>query len=126
MLNQEESYPVGTACELLELPHSTYYYQPVPTDESELGAAIDEIAGQYPTYGTRRVTHQLRRAPYQMRVNRKRVRRIMAQKGLLRLLKRRKKRTKVSKISSSWGVKCRSEYKPKYNAPIGCPDTSSG
>lgn len=93
MLNQAESYPVRTACELLELPHSTYYYQPVLADEGELGAAIAEIAGQYPTYGTRRVTNQLRRAPYQMQVNRKRVRRIMAQKELLRPLKRRKKRT---------------------------------
>ena len=93
MLNQEESYPVSAGCDLLGLSLSTYYYQPVLIDESELEAAIDKIAGQYPTYGTRRVMHQLRRAPYQMQVNRKRVHRIMAQKGLLRLQKRRKKRT---------------------------------
>lgn len=93
MLNHEEGYPTGTACDLLGLSRSTYYYQPVRADESELEAAIDEIAGQYPTYGTRRVSHQLRRAPYQTQVNRKRVRRIMAQKGLLRPLRRRKKRT---------------------------------
>jgi putative transposase len=93
MLNQEESYPVGAACDLLELPRSTFYYRPVVADESVLETAIEEIAGQYPTYGTRRVTHQLRRTPYQMQVNRKHVRRIMAQKGLLRLQKRRKKRT---------------------------------
>jgi hypothetical protein len=42
---------------LLGLSPSTYYYQPVLSDESELEAAIDEIAGQYPRYGTRRVTH---------------------------------------------------------------------
>jgi len=93
MLTQEGGYPVGAACDLLGLSRSTYYYQPVMADESELEAAIDEIAGQYPTYGTRRVSHQLRRAPYHMQVNRKRVRRIMAHKGLLRPLKRRKKRT---------------------------------
>jgi len=93
MLNQAESYPVGVACELLALPRSTFYYRPVMSEENELEAAIDEIAGQYPTYGTRRVRHQLRRAPYQMQVNRKHVHRIMAQKGLLRLQKRRKKRT---------------------------------
>jgi len=58
-----------------------------------LEKAIEEIAGQYPTYGTRRMTHQLRRAPYEMKVNRKHVRRIMAQKELLQPLKRRKKRT---------------------------------
>ena len=93
MLNQAEGYPVGAGCGLLGLSASTYYYQPVRSDESELAAAISEIAGQYPTYGTRRVTHQLRRAPYQMRVNRKRVQRIMAHNGLLRPQKRRKKRT---------------------------------
>ena len=87
MLNQEESYPLNTSCDLLGLSPSTYYYRPVLTDESRLEAAIDEIAGQYPTYGSRRVMHQLRRAPYQMQVNRKRVQRMMAQKGLRRLQK---------------------------------------
>ena len=93
MLSQEENYPAGFACDLLGLPRSTFYYQPVAADEGDLEAAITEIAGQYPTYGTRRVTHQLRRAPFRMRANRKRVRRIMAQKELLRPQKRRKKRT---------------------------------
>jgi transposase InsO family protein len=78
---------------LLELSRSTYYYSPEQVDERTLEAAIDEIAGQFPTYGTRRVTHQLRRPPHEMMVNRKRVRRIMAQKGLLRPVKRSKKRT---------------------------------
>jgi putative transposase len=93
MLNQEESYPLGTACKLLGLARSTCYYPAIQTDESELEGAIEAIAGQFPTYGTRRVTHQLRRAPYQIQVNRKHVHRIMAQKGLLRPVKRRKKRT---------------------------------
>lgn len=93
MLSQAESYPASAACDLLGLSRSSYYYRPVQADEGELEAAIGAIAGQYPTYGTRRVVHQLRRAPYQMLINRKRVRRIMAQTGLLRPLKRRKKRT---------------------------------
>lgn len=93
MLNQVEGYSIGSACELLGLSRSTLYYQPILVGEDDLEKAIDEIAGQYPTYGTRRVTHQLRRAPYKMRVNRKRVRRIMAQKDLLRPVKRRKRRT---------------------------------
>lgn len=93
MLSQEESYPVGLACELLGLPRSTFYYQAVESDESELEKAIEAIAGQYPTYGTRRVSYQLRRAPYRIQVNRKRVRRIMARKGLLLPQKRQKKRT---------------------------------
>jgi hypothetical protein len=36
MLSQEESYPVGLACKLLGLPCSTFYYQAVESDESEL------------------------------------------------------------------------------------------
>lgn len=93
MLIEEESCPAGMACEVLGLSRSTFYYQPVLAEECELETAIEEIAGQYPTYGTRRITHQLRRDPYQIQVNRKRVQRIMAQKGLLRVVKRRNKRT---------------------------------
>lgn len=93
MLSQQEGYPVAAACELLELPHSSYYYQPAEIDENELEEKIEEIAEQFPTYGTRRITHQLRRSPYELRVNRKRVRRIMAKKKLLLPVKGRKCRT---------------------------------
>ena len=93
MLSEQEDYPVSVVCELLELSPSTYYYRPVQSDESELEAAIEEIAGQFPIYGTRRVTNQLRRPPNRLTVNRKRVRRIMAEKELLRPVKRRKRRT---------------------------------
>ena len=48
MLNEQENYPISAACELLELPPSTYYYRPVQADENELEAAIEEIAGQSP------------------------------------------------------------------------------
>lgn len=81
------------ACELLKLQRSTFYYQSENVDESELEAAIEEIAGKFPTYGTRRVTQELRRYPYELPVNRKRVRRIMATKKLLRPVKRRKRHT---------------------------------
>ena len=45
LLSDQEGYPVSVACDLLELAPSTYYYQPVQSDESELEAAIEEIAG---------------------------------------------------------------------------------
>jgi putative transposase len=93
MMTEEEGYPIQTVCELLGLTRSTYYYQPVQADEVELREAIEDLAGQFPTYGTRRITHQLRRSPYEIHVNRKRVRRVMAEKKLLRPQKRRKKRT---------------------------------
>lgn len=93
MLSKQEGYRVKVVSQLLGLSRSTYYYHARPTEASELEAAIEGIAGQFPTYGTRRVMHQLRRPPHKMWVNRKRVQRIMAQKGLLRPVKRRKKRT---------------------------------
>jgi transposase InsO family protein len=88
-----EGYPVTNVCELLGLSRSTYYYPPVQVDESELQSAIEDLAGQYPTYGTRRITHQLRRSPYRIHVNRKRVQRVMAEQKLLRPQKQPQKRT---------------------------------
>jgi putative transposase len=90
---KEQGYPLSVACELLELAHSTYYYQAVERDESDLEEAIEEVTGKFPIYGTRRVSQQLRRPPYLMVVNRKRVQRKMRETGLLVPQKRRKRRT---------------------------------
>ncbi len=84
---------IGQACELVELPRSSYYYRSHKADESQLVADLEEVSGQYVTYGTRRIRSQLRRPPYAYRINRKQVQRIMRQKGLLRPAKRRKRRT---------------------------------
>src|SRR5512141_1508731 len=54
---------------------------------------LEKEAGRYPKYGSRRLTRQLRRAPYRYCVNRKRIQRLMRQKGLLRPQKRTKSRT---------------------------------
>lgn len=90
----EHHYNVRQVCEFLELSPSSYYYQSKPVmDEEALEAAVRNIAGQYPTYGTRRITHQLRRPPYEYRVNRKRIQRIVRKNGLLRTVKRHKIRT---------------------------------
>ena len=94
---KQEDYPIQAACAVVELPRSSYYYKAIQPDESKLEAAIEEIAGQFPTYGTRRISQQLRRAPYKMTINRKRARRIMVEKELLRPVKRRKQRTTDSR-----------------------------
>lgn len=86
-------YPIEMACEVVELPRSSFYYQSRRQDQREVLQAMQAIAGEYPTYGKRRVTAQLRRAPYQMIVNHKRVRRLMRQQGLLQPIKRAKCRT---------------------------------
>ena len=89
----EQGYSISSACEMLELSRSSYYYQPVAVDERDLEDAIEAITGQFPTYGTRRVSHQLKRPPHGIVANRKRVQRIMRQKNQLIPQKRRKKRT---------------------------------
>jgi len=75
------------------MPRSTYYYHSQRGEESQLESDLETVAGQYPKYGTRRITQQLRRVPYHYQINRKRVQRMMRQKKLLRPLKRAKYRT---------------------------------
>jgi transposase InsO family protein len=83
-----ESYPVTTVCEVLDVSRSSYYYQPAERDEQELRAAISNLAAQWPTYGYRRITAELRRADW--KVNHKRVARLMRQMGLQVQPRRRK------------------------------------
>jgi transposase InsO family protein len=86
-------YAVRQVCELLELSLSSYYYHSHPRDNADLEVDLKAVAGEYPTYGTRRLMHQLRRRPYSYVVNRKHIQRLVRQKGLLRPVKRRKIRT---------------------------------
>ncbi len=92
-LHRNHHYPVTALCQLLDLPRSSYYYQPVERDDAVLCQTIESVAAEFPTYGSRRITQQLRRPPYQMVVNRKQVQRLMGEMGLKRPLKRRKQRT---------------------------------
>jgi len=88
-LVEAHGYPVAAACELLELSPSSYYYVGQKGDESQLIADVKEVAGKYVRYGSRRVCHELRRAPYGYQINRKKIQRIMRQAKLLRSLKRK-------------------------------------
>jgi len=88
-----EGHPITRVCDVLGLSKSSYDYKVVKANEAEVEAAIGTIAGRFPTYGTQRIAHQIRRSPYKLTVSRKRVRRVMAQKGLLRLVERKKRRT---------------------------------
>jgi putative transposase len=78
MLAQE--YPVSVVCEVVDCARSSYYHQPVPSQEHGLQQAIEEVAAAWPRYGYRRVTHQLRREGWT--VNHKRVARMMHERGL--------------------------------------------
>ncbi len=86
------TYGVSLACDLLDLPRSSFYYQVDEPDERDCKVAIQEIAGQWPRYGYRRIAVQLRRDK-QLVVNSKRVRRLMAEMGLKGEPPRRKRRT---------------------------------
>ena len=92
-LVEEKRGSVKMICETVGLPRSSYYYRSQRGEDGQLEAALETVAGQYPKYGTRRITHQLRRVPYHYRINRKRVQRLMRQKKLLRPVKRARYRT---------------------------------
>jgi len=93
MLIEEQAARPGMACRMLGLPRSSYYYCAQPKQENDLKDAIQAVAGQHPTYGTRRIAHQLRRPPHRYRVGRKRIQRLMRSMSLLRPVKRVKIRT---------------------------------
>jgi putative transposase len=70
-------------CELLGLPRSSYYYEPVPASPEELRLMrlIDEQYLRQPVYGSRRMTKWLTEDCGET-VNRKRVQRLMRVMGL--------------------------------------------
>jgi transposase InsO family protein len=99
-LREQEGYPVTAICRVLEVARSTIYYEARPKDEQALRDAVEAIAGQFPTYGSRRMARQLRREPHDMLVNRKRAQRIMREMGLQGRVRQRKPRTTDSQHNS--------------------------
>ncbi|MCA1554695.1 MAG: IS3 family transposase [Chloroflexi bacterium] len=86
-----EHYPRQLVCAVVGLSSSSYYYQPHPRDATSLRAHIEQIAGEWPTYGYRRVSAQLAREHES--VNHKRVRRVMLAMGLVPKNKAKKRHT---------------------------------
>jgi putative transposase len=87
------AYPLASICRVLELPRSTLDSQAQPRDDRAVCQAIEAVAQQSPTYGSRRIAAQVRRAPYRLCVNRKRARRVMRSMGLVRCPRPRTPRT---------------------------------
>jgi putative transposase len=81
MLLLHEQFPIKTLCEALALPRSSAYYQPQPDEDRPVRDALKELAGQWPTYGYRRLTAMLQREGHE--VNTKRVRRLMHELGIV-------------------------------------------
>jgi len=87
-----DRYPIRLVCRLLGVPRSSVYYTPRPgTDEAMLKTALLDLAGEWPTYGYRRLTAMLKRLGW--RVNAKRVRRWMDELNLAGAPPVRKTRT---------------------------------
>ena len=88
---KKEGFSVAVACRVLSLSRSSFYFQPKEKEEEELKTQIRKVLADWPTYGYRRVTHQLRRQD--IVVNAKVILRLMRELGLTQSLKRSKKRT---------------------------------
>jgi transposase InsO family protein len=83
-------------CRLIDLRRSSYHYRATPCDDATLQLQTRQVAGQFPTYGVRRITAQLRRE-VQVQVNHKRVARVMREIGINRKIKRKKRKTTQSR-----------------------------
>lgn len=73
---------VKRQCELLDMPRSTYYYEPEDEDELNLLLMnkIDELYTKYPFYGSPRICESLKRLGY--KINIKRIKRLMEIMGI--------------------------------------------
>jgi putative transposase len=74
------AYPLALLCQVVGCARSSYYYREQQEDDPTLQAAIKAVVAEWPTYGYRRVTAQLRRHGWT--VNHKRVGRLMGELGL--------------------------------------------
>jgi putative transposase len=93
-------YPVSVICEVVGLGRSSYYYCAVERDETSLKTALETAAAQFPTYGSRRLTAQVKRQASELKpLGRKRVRRVMREMGLIVRRKKQRKQTTNSEHS---------------------------
>jgi putative transposase len=88
-----KTYPIRLLCRLLDVPRSSIYYaaHAPDLDEAMLKSALLDLAGEWPTYGYRRLTAMMRRLGW--RVNAKRVRRWMDELNINGAPPTRKRRT---------------------------------
>jgi putative transposase len=84
-------YPRALVCRVLGCARSSSYYQARTPDERELRGALERLAAKWPTYGSRRITAELRREGWT--INRKHVSRLMRELDLDIKRKAKKKYT---------------------------------
>lgn len=86
-----EHYPKTTVCCVLGVARSSHYHQPDVAEDAHLRVAISQVCEEFPCYGYRRVTAELRRRGWI--VNRKRAARLMKSMNLQAKKAVRKRRT---------------------------------
>ncbi len=84
-------YPVALVCRVLSLARSSYYYPGSSSEDDCLRAELKRVAAEWPAYGYRRLTRQLKREGVE--VGETRIRRLMAEMDLFQPRKKAKKRT---------------------------------
>lgn len=98
----QADYPVKLLCDLLAVPRSSWYFKATERAEAPLQRAVERVIKQFPTYGSRRVTHQLRRDRAEFKtIGRKRVRRVLGELSLKVRRKAVKKQTTDSRHAFS-------------------------
>jgi len=97
VMKLQDTYPVRLLCRLLDVPRSSLYYasRAALDGEAMLKSALLDLAGEWPTYGYRRLTWMMRRLGWH--VNYKRVRRWMDELNLSGAPPTRRKRTTDSR-----------------------------
>lgn len=86
---------IRSQCDLLGVPRSSYYYEPIPETEHNLMLMkeIDKIYLDYPFYGSRRITEVLKMRGF--KINRKRTTRLMKLMDIQALYPKPKMRTTI-------------------------------
>jgi transposase InsO family protein len=91
-----EEYPARLVCRLLDFPRCQLYRTAAdqPDKDADVRETLVRLAGEWPTYGYRRLTAMLKREGFA--ANSKRVRRLMEEEGIHGLLPVRRKRSHSS------------------------------
>jgi putative transposase len=81
-VSPENILSISHQCNLLDMPRSTYYYQPKPLSPRDIQImnAMDEIYMDFPYYGARKISQALKRKKY--KVGRKHIRTLMVRMGI--------------------------------------------
>ena len=87
----KDDYSIRLLCETLDMHRCNLYHEPRPDEDQPVREALRELAGAWPTDGYRRLTVMLRRAG--LKVNAKRVRRLMHELGICGAAPKRTPRT---------------------------------